>query len=161
MRADARLDTHHAGQAAVKVCELATSTSTVNAQVDSLGIHALRPTAEKSRLNADPGLLRLVDELTARREPGWLAVPDSALDRSTKVDSEASGHFGRCLYYRPATGAANRETLTPDAPGLRQECSTVNAQAIDLGIVSLVFESPLSWPLREKFAICIPLTLHE
>jgi hypothetical protein len=34
-------------------------------------------------MNADQGLLQLIDELTARREPGWLAMSATLLDGDT------------------------------------------------------------------------------
>jgi hypothetical protein len=42
-----------------------------------------RSTAGKPCMNADPGLLQLVDVLTARREPGWLAMSATLLNGDT------------------------------------------------------------------------------
>jgi hypothetical protein len=65
-----------------------------------------RSPAEKPRLNADPGLLLLVDELAARREPGWLAMSATLLGGDT-----ATQH--RFTSYGPYVAARTRDDGRP------------------------------------------------
>jgi hypothetical protein len=82
--------------------------------LDAWYMHQLgyrRSTAEKPRLNADQGLLRLVDELTARREPGWLAMSATLLNGDTATQRRFAGHGPRLVAMTRADGRPHSITM--------------------------------------------------
>lgn len=48
--------------------------------------------APKPRMNANPNLLRLIDEITARFEPGWFAMTATLLDGNTATQNHWARH---------------------------------------------------------------------
>jgi hypothetical protein len=70
-----------------------------------------RTPAEKPRLNADQALLRVVDELAARREPGWLAMSATLLNGNTATQRRFAQIGERLVAQTRADGRPHSVTM--------------------------------------------------